>query len=126
MVGRMEHPFLDTAPVFSQVSVARFCALNLLVANAYAVSGYAGLKLAFVAHAVTLFWPPSGLAFAAVWLGGLRLLPGVFLGAFTVNLLELRNPWLALLIGGGQHAAVVDRNTRLAQAAAGGSRRQAS
>ena len=101
MVARMEYPFLDSAPLFSRVSPARLVALNLLVANAYAASGYAGLKLAFVAHAVTLFWPPSGLAFAAVWLGGLRLLPGVFLGAFTVNLLELRNPGLALLIGGG-------------------------
>jgi signal transduction histidine kinase len=101
MVASMEHRFLDTAPVFSRISIPRLCALNLLVATAYAASGYAGLKLAFVAHAVTLFWPPSGLAFAAVWLGGLRLLPGVFLGAFTVNLLELRQPWLALLIGGG-------------------------
>ncbi len=72
-----------------------------MVAVAYAGSGYAGLKLAFVAHAVTLFWPPSGLGFAAVWLGGLRLLPGVFLGAFTVNLLELHSPLLALLIGAG-------------------------
>ena len=101
MVAGMQYRFLDAAPVFSRVSVARLCALNLLVATAYAGSGYAGLKLAFVAHAVTLFWPPSGLAFAAVWLGGLRLLPGVFLGAFTVNLLELRQPGLALLIGGG-------------------------
>jgi signal transduction histidine kinase/ActR/RegA family two-component response regulator len=101
MAALREHPLLDAAPVFSHVSGARLCALNLMVAIAYAVSGYAGLKLAFVAHAVTLFWPPSGLGFAAVWLGGLRLLPGVFLGAFMVNLLELRSPLLALLIGAG-------------------------
>jgi signal transduction histidine kinase/ActR/RegA family two-component response regulator len=101
MVAGIEYPLLDTARVFSRVSAGRVCALNLLVASAYAVSGYAGLKLAFVAHAVTLFWPPSGLAFAAVWLGGLRLLPGVFLGALAVNLLQLRNPFLALLIGSG-------------------------
>jgi signal transduction histidine kinase/ActR/RegA family two-component response regulator len=101
MATHMEHPLLAAAPVFSPASAARLCALNLLIATAYALSGYAGLKLAFVAHAVTLFWPPSGLAFAAVWMGGLRLLPGVFLGAFTVNLLELHSPGLALLIGGG-------------------------
>jgi signal transduction histidine kinase len=101
MVVSREHLLLDTAPEFSHFSAARLGTLNLVVATAYAVSGYAGLKLAFVAHAVTLFWPPSGLAFAAVWLGGLRLLPGVFLGAFALNLLQLRNPFLALLIGGG-------------------------
>jgi signal transduction histidine kinase len=97
----MEHRFLDTNPQFSKISFAHIVALNLAVAAAYAASGYAGLRLAFVPNAVTLFWPPSGLAFAAVWLGGLRLLPGVFLGAFTVNLLSLRNPELALLIGAG-------------------------
>ena len=92
---------LETAPQFSRISLLQSCLLNLVVALAYAASGYAGLKLAFVAHAVTLFWPPSGLAFAAVWMGGLRLLPGVFLGAFAVNLLQLHQLGLAALIGGG-------------------------
>lgn len=74
---------------------------NLALATAYAVTGFAGLKLAFVGHAVTLFWPPSGLAFAAVWLGGRRLLPGVFLGALIVNLDALPSPLLAIMVGVG-------------------------
>ncbi len=81
--------------------MAQTSALNLLVAACYAVSGTAGLKLSFVAHAVTLFWPPSGLAMGAVWLGGLRLLPGIFLGAFVVNLFAIGIPPLAALIATG-------------------------
>ena len=33
-----------------------------------------------------MVWPPSGLAFAAILLWGYRLWPGVFLGAFLVNI----------------------------------------
>jgi signal transduction histidine kinase len=96
------HQFLDTPPHTHRTrSGARIGALNLLVAACYAASGTAGLKLSFIAHAVTLFWPPSGLALAAVWLGGLRLLPGIFLGAFVVNLSALGSPPLAALIATG-------------------------
>jgi signal transduction histidine kinase/CheY-like chemotaxis protein len=97
------HKFLDAPP--PQPPRARTGAktamLNLLVAACYAASGTAGLKLSFIAHAVTLFWPPSGLALAAVWLGGLRLLPGIFLGAFVVNLTALGSAPLAALIATG-------------------------
>jgi signal transduction histidine kinase/CheY-like chemotaxis protein len=96
----IEHRFLETAPPRAR-KAARTAALNLLVAACYAVSGTAGLKLSFIAHAVTLFWPPSGLAMAAVWLGGLSLLPGIFLGAFAVNLMAIGSPPLAALIATG-------------------------
>lgn len=75
--------------------------LNLLLACFYALTGHAGLQLAFIGDAVTLFWPPTGLAFAAVWLGGLRLLPGVIAGAFAVNLFTLGSPAAALAIAIG-------------------------
>jgi signal transduction histidine kinase/CheY-like chemotaxis protein len=97
----IEHPFLETPPPPRARIAGRAAALNLLVAACYAASGTAGLKLSFIAHAVTLFWPPSGLAMAAVWLGGLRLLPGIFLGAFVVNLTALGSPPLAALIATG-------------------------
>jgi signal transduction histidine kinase/CheY-like chemotaxis protein len=96
------HKFLDTPPHAQRTRTgARIAALNLLVAACYAASGTAGLKLSFIAHAVTLFWPPSGLALAAVWLGGLRLLPGIFLGALVVNLFAIGSPALAALIATG-------------------------
>jgi signal transduction histidine kinase len=102
IVPAVEHKFLEAAPTTAHAARwARTAALNLLVAACYAASGTAGLKLSFVAHAVTLFWPPSGLAMAAVWLGGLRLLPGIFLGAFVVNLAAIGSPPLAALIATG-------------------------
>jgi signal transduction histidine kinase len=101
----IEHKFLDATPEILHAAPAgtraRSAALNLLVAACYAASGTAGLRLSFVAHAVTLFWPPSGLAMAAVWLGGLRLLPGIFVGAFVVNLFAIGSPPLAALIATG-------------------------
>jgi signal transduction histidine kinase/CheY-like chemotaxis protein len=74
---------------------------NLILTAAYVVTGFAGLQLAIVGHVVTLFWPPSGIAFAAVWLGGLRLLPGVVLGAILINLFALPSPLLATMVGFG-------------------------
>jgi signal transduction histidine kinase/ActR/RegA family two-component response regulator len=75
--------------------------LNLMIAAAYAGTGYAGLRLSFIGESVTLFWPPSGIAFAALFLGGMRMLPGVGLGAFIVNIIGLEHPALALLVAVG-------------------------
>jgi signal transduction histidine kinase len=102
MTAGIGHVFLDARPQVQRVrGGAKTVALNLLVAGCYAASGTAGLRLSFIAHAVTLFWPPSGLAMAAVWLGGLRLLPGVFAGALAVNLVAIGSPPLAALIATG-------------------------
>jgi anti-anti-sigma factor len=55
------------------------------VASAYAVSGKLGLHFAFATHTVTAIWPPTGIALAALVLGGYRLWPGVALGALLAN-----------------------------------------
>jgi len=47
---------------------------------------------------VTPLWPPAGLAVAAVYLGGYRLLPGVMLGSFAFNLTRSPMYW-AVIIG---------------------------
>jgi signal transduction histidine kinase len=102
MRSGIEHRFLDVPRRAGRRRTAtQTVALNLLVAACYAASGTAGLKLSFIAHAVTLFWPPSGLAMAALWLGGLSLLPGIFLGAFAVNLMAIGSAPLAGLIATG-------------------------
>src|SRR4029079_543685 len=44
-----------------------------------------GLELAFASPSVTAIWPPTGIALAALVLGGRRLWPGVLLGAFLAN-----------------------------------------
>ena len=56
------------------------------VAIAYAASGKLGLHLASGSHSVTAIWPPTGIALAALVLGGYRMWPGVALGALLANL----------------------------------------
>lgn len=53
----------------------------------YFISGTLALKLDAVSGFATLFWPPTGLSFAALYLLGIRLWPGIFLGAFAANFL---------------------------------------
>jgi integral membrane sensor domain MASE1/anti-sigma regulatory factor (Ser/Thr protein kinase) len=57
----------------------------IAVALVYFGSAKLGLALAFATPSVTAIWPPTGLALAALVLGGLRLWPGVALGAFLAN-----------------------------------------
>ena len=56
------------------------------VATAYAASGKLGLHFAFGTRSVTAIWPPTGIALAALVLGGYRLWPAVALGALVTNL----------------------------------------
>ncbi|MDR3414615.1 MAG: EAL domain-containing protein [Nevskia sp.] len=52
-------------------------------------------------HIVTLVWPPSGLALAALLLGGKRFWPGIMTGAFLANWLASGSPVTALAIAAG-------------------------
>jgi len=56
-----------------------------LLALAYFITAKIGLSLALLEHSVTVFWPPSGIALAALLIYGARLWPGVFLGSLLVN-----------------------------------------
>jgi integral membrane sensor domain MASE1/anti-sigma regulatory factor (Ser/Thr protein kinase) len=62
-----------------------YVAWILVVASAYVLSAKVGLSLAFSVKQVTAVWPPTGIALAALLLGGYRLWPGVFLGALAAN-----------------------------------------
>lgn len=57
-----------------------------LLAAVYFVGGKLGLRLALVNASATTVWPPTGIALAALLIGGRRLWPGVLLGALLVNL----------------------------------------
>lgn len=57
-----------------------------LVAAAIFVTGRLGLELALAHVNVTPLWPPAGIAVAALSAGGLRLWPGVAVGALAANL----------------------------------------
>jgi len=55
------------------------------LALAYFLAARIGLEYAVAYPVISTVWPASGIALAAVLLGGLRLLPAVFIGAFAVN-----------------------------------------
>ena len=59
---------------------------HVLVALAYLVSGWIGLRLATVEANITVVWPSTGIAIAVLVVGGWRWWPGVALGAMGVNL----------------------------------------
>ncbi len=64
------------------VTAAAIAAVALL----YFITGKLGLRLAFVHVSATPVWPPAGIAFVALLLLGCRMCPGVFIGAFLVNI----------------------------------------
>jgi PAS domain S-box-containing protein len=51
----------------------------------YAAAGKLGLALASLHQSASPVWPPTGIAIAAVLLFGPRMWPGIFAGAFLVN-----------------------------------------
>ena len=56
-----------------------------LIATIYVVAAKLGLKLAVVHASVTVVWPPTGIALAALLLLGYRFWPAIFIGAFVAN-----------------------------------------
>ena len=58
----------------------------IILALAYFAAGYFGLQFPYFGSTVTLIWPPSGIALAALYCWGLGVWPGVVLGAFAVNM----------------------------------------
>jgi PAS domain S-box-containing protein len=58
----------------------------LLTAAVYFATAKLGLSLAVISPQVTVVWPPTGIALAVLVLWGLRMWPGVALGALLANL----------------------------------------
>lgn len=77
------------------------------LALVYALVAQLSLRLAFVHPNATAVWPPSGIAMAALLLGGLRLWPGILLGSFLGNVLTSVPVWAAGLISLGNTAEAV-------------------
>jgi signal transduction histidine kinase/CheY-like chemotaxis protein len=53
----------------------------------YLVTAKVGLAINALNKFATILWPPSGIALAALVIFGIRLWPGIFLGALAVNYL---------------------------------------
>src|SRR4030081_420035 len=65
----------------------RYLGTVALVAVIYFGAAKFGLSLAFSTKQVTAIWPPTGIAVAALLLGGYRVWPAIYLAAFAVNAL---------------------------------------
>jgi len=88
----------------------RHAALGLwigVVAAAYFASAEAGLSIALVGRQVTPIWPPTGVALGSLLLLGLRIWPGIALGAFATNILIGPTLPAVLMIVVGNTAAPV-------------------
>ena len=77
------------------LSFSYFLKVGVLFAL-YFITAKLGLSLDAVSGFATLIWPPSGIALAVILLFGYRLWPGIFAGAFLVNL-ATGVPFLAAL-----------------------------
>src|SRR6478736_1498416 len=73
----------------------------LALAGVYFGAARLGLSLAFLAEQVTVVWPPTGIALAAVLLFGPRVWPGIALGAFLANVSVHAPPLVACGIATG-------------------------
>jgi diguanylate cyclase (GGDEF)-like protein/PAS domain S-box-containing protein len=58
-----------------------FIVNSVILIVAYLVAAKVGLVFGTVSSSATIFWPPGGIALAALLLGGIRYLPSVFLAA---------------------------------------------
>src|SRR3954452_23698822 len=97
------------------------------LAVTYYLAGKVGLELAYLDGAVAALWPPAGLGLAVLFLGGVRLWPGIVIGdlllgdfstPFATVLAQTAGNTLALILaaialrrltgGGGDLARVAD------------------
>jgi integral membrane sensor domain MASE1 len=86
----------------------RYALQFIAVVAVYFASGRLGLDLAHATASVTAIWPPTGIALAALLLGGMRLWPAVALGALLTNALtEVPAVTLGLITAGNTLEACV-------------------
>ena len=78
------------------VSGARQVSRLAILAAAYFITGWLGLKLPYYGSQITLIWLPTGIAVAALIRWGTGLWPGIAVGAFLVNLAIGSSATLAL------------------------------
>lgn len=78
-----------------RISLIRQLMMATLLAFVYWGSAKIGILFALPDAFATLIWPPTGLSLAALLIFGYRLWPGVFIGAFLVELGTGVPAWVA-------------------------------
>jgi PAS domain S-box-containing protein len=100
-------------------SAAGYTARLLVLAAIYYAAARLGLRYASVGESVSLVWPPTGIAFAALTLLGYRYWPGVALGAFLANAATTVSLTAAVGIAVGNTIEAIVATFLLRRAAAG-------
>jgi diguanylate cyclase (GGDEF)-like protein len=59
---------------------------NVILALLYFIGGYLGMLLAFPPSNASPVWPASGVALAGIYISGNKVLPGIFLGSFAIQI----------------------------------------
>jgi two-component sensor histidine kinase/integral membrane sensor domain MASE1 len=88
----------------SCAGAAQYLLLIALVTAAYFGAARMGQALALSTKHAPALWPPTGIALAALLALGRRIWPGVFLAAFSVNILGGEPLWVACGIALGNTA----------------------
>jgi PAS domain S-box-containing protein len=96
-----KRPGPDWANLSAPQSISRWLGWNAAVVIGYVAAAAVGFRLAFVAEQITTVWAPTGIALAALLLGGLRLWPAVWIGALLANAGTSAPLWTALVIATG-------------------------
>lgn len=107
--ARLTDPLVDRPPTGGRANPPVVSSLIAIAATAlvYYVTGKLGLRMAFLHASATPVWPPTGIALAALLLIGYRVWPGVFLGAFLVNITTVGSVASTLGIATGNTLEVV-------------------
>jgi signal transduction histidine kinase len=83
---------------------------------AYLLTARLGLSFDALGGIATTVWPPTGIALAAVVLGGVRLWPAIAAAAFVANLMSGIPVWGALAIAAGNTLEAVVASVLLRRA----------
>jgi diguanylate cyclase (GGDEF)-like protein/PAS domain S-box-containing protein len=73
-----------------------FIVNSIILVIVYLAAAKIGLVFGTVSSSATIFWPPGGIALAALLLGGIRYLPAVALAASLTALMVSASPLFAL------------------------------
>ncbi len=71
--------------MFKKESLLRYVVTSLILCGVYFISAKFGLSFAGTVRQVTVIWPPTGIALAALLIFGVRYWPAIALGAFLAN-----------------------------------------
>src|SRR5213080_3841706 len=98
----LEPPDVDRKGSWAMQS-RRFSGLPLIgiLAVIYFIAGKLGLMLASLHASASPVWPPAGIALAGLLLLGYRAWPGIFIGAFLVNVTTAGNVATSLAMATG-------------------------